>query len=323
MKNKFGTHQLPTAELELRGAVAELISPPGRGIPVISALLNVTRLHNTAAATGLAGRALATARQWALNREVFGVKLSTKPLHLETLATLTAEYAACVHLLMDAARLLGLEETDQATDSDKHLLRLLTPLIKLYTGKASVAICSESLECLGGVGYLEGSGLPRALRDAQVLPVWEGTTNVLALDMLRAVQHTKGASINALVTAARTNLSGGSDGDVPGDVTDYTTRIVGVLEGCQKELLSGSKNDSLARDIALQLSRSYAASLLCVQARWSKLDKDWAVFKRFCGDGQVLWSDPRWLSAPSQFNARGANLDQMEIFPITTTASRL
>jgi len=323
MKDKFGTRQLPTAELELRGTVAELISPPGRGIPVISSLLNVTRLHNSTAATGLMARALATARQWALNREAFGTKLCTKPLHLETLASMTAEYTASVHITMDAVRLLGLEESNQATESEKHLLRLLTPLIKLYTGKASVNICSEAIECCGGVGYLEGSGLPRCLRDAQVLPVWEGTTNVLALDMMRAVKHSHGAALSALVDSAKSNLSGARPSYVKEIIIP---KIIRVLDGCQKELSEKEvQQDFLARDIALQLVRAYAASLLCHHAKWSNKEKDWLVFKRFCVEGQEIFGNNRWLSTPVILSRKKDNVQELAsyIFPERVLTSRL
>src|SRR5690606_36839145 len=78
--------------------------------------------------------------------------------------------------------LVGREECGEITDSEMRLLRLLTPLVKLTTAKQAVAVASEALECFGGAGYVEDTGLPALLRDAQVLPIWEGTTNVLALD---------------------------------------------------------------------------------------------------------------------------------------------
>src|SRR5262249_6969909 len=78
----------------------------------------------------------------------------------------------------------------EATDDDKARLRLLTPIAKLYTGKQAVVVASEAIEAIGGAGYIEDTGLPRQLRDAQVLPIWEGTTNVLSLDVWRAIERT-------------------------------------------------------------------------------------------------------------------------------------
>src|SRR5208282_4886259 len=79
------------------------------------------------------------------------------------------------------------DEAGVASEEDGQLARLLTPIVKLTTGKQAVAVASETLEAFGGAGYVEDTGLPRILRDAQVLPIWEGTTNVLALDVLRAM----------------------------------------------------------------------------------------------------------------------------------------
>lgn len=88
-------------------------------------------------------------------------------------------------LLFEAARLLGLSEAEKSTDVDLMMLRLITPVLKLYAGKQSVPLVSEGIECFGGQGYMEDTGLPTLLRDAQVTPIWEGTTNVLSLDVLR------------------------------------------------------------------------------------------------------------------------------------------
>jgi hypothetical protein len=86
--------------------------------------------------------------------------------------------------------LLGRQETGEATKDELALLRLLIPVAKLYTAKQAVAVASEAVEAFGGAGYIEDTGIPRLLRDAQVLSIWEGTTNVLSLDVLRAIEKT-------------------------------------------------------------------------------------------------------------------------------------
>jgi hypothetical protein len=85
--------------------------------------------------------------------------------------------------------LIGRREHGLATDADELLLRVLTPITKLTTAKQAVAVASEAIESFGGAGYVEDTGLPRLLADAQVLPIWEGTTNVLAIDVVRALAH--------------------------------------------------------------------------------------------------------------------------------------
>src|SRR6185503_14242531 len=151
------------------------------------AAANITRLWNGISAVALMRRGLALAEDYAQKRTAFGAPLSEKPLHLDTLAGLQAEAEAAFHLAFYVAELTGRSETGEISDEDAQLLRLLTPVMKLTTGKQAVSVASEVLESFGGAGYVEDTGLPVLLRDAQVLPIWEGTTNVLSLDLLRAL----------------------------------------------------------------------------------------------------------------------------------------
>ncbi|OQV23934.1 Acyl-CoA dehydrogenase family member 11 [Hypsibius exemplaris] len=187
LKNKLGTRQLPTAELSLQGTFARLIGQPGRGVPTISKMLTVTRLHNAISAVSYMRRILTLARDYASKRIAFGTLLKDHPLHMRTLATLELETRGAMLMLFEVARLLGLEETGKADSRELQALRVLTPLLKLYTAKQAVWVVSEGLECFGGQGFIEDTGIPNILRDAQVLPIWEGTTNVLALDVIRAL----------------------------------------------------------------------------------------------------------------------------------------
>ncbi|HET7650553.1 MAG TPA: acyl-CoA dehydrogenase family protein [Gammaproteobacteria bacterium] len=188
LKDKLGTRALPTAELTLQGTPAVRIGEPGRGVRTIATVLNITRLYNTVCAVSYMRRGLALAQDYAGRRRAFGKLLKDQPLHRETLADLECELAAAFHLAFELATLVGREETGVATDSEILLLRLLTPVAKLYTGKQSVAAASEALESFGGQGYIEDTGLPSLLRDCQVLSIWEGTTNVLSLDVLRVLE---------------------------------------------------------------------------------------------------------------------------------------
>ncbi len=186
LKDKLGTKALPTAELSLEGALAIPVGDAVGGVKKITPLLNTTRLHNAINACGLMARTTQLARDYAGRRRAFGRLLAEHPLHRETLAGLQLEYAAALLLTLDGARLLGRLEANEADGVERAALRLLTPLAKLFTAKQAVAVASEGLEAFGGAGYVEDTGLPVLLRDAQVLPIWEGTTNVLSLDTLRA-----------------------------------------------------------------------------------------------------------------------------------------
>src|SRR5688572_18837512 len=187
LKDKLGTRKVPTAELTLAGTPAQLVKGTTDGVRNIAPLLNITRLWNGISAVALMRRGLALAFDYARKRVAFGAPLSEKPLHLDTLAGLEAEFEAAFHLAFYVAELTGQSETAEIAEDDALLLRLLTPVMKLTTGKQAVMVASAVLEAFGGAGYVEDTGLPVLLRDSQVLPIWEGTTNVLSLDTLRAL----------------------------------------------------------------------------------------------------------------------------------------
>ncbi len=186
LKDKLGTRKLPTAELWLHDAPATPVSGLERGVAAIAPMLNLTRTWNAVTACAMMRRGIALAAAYAARRRAFGRPLIEQPLHRQTLAGLEADQAAaaCATLAMVAE--LGRVERGSA-DASPELLRLLTPMVKLGTGKDVVRVVSEVLECFGGAGYVEDTGLPQLLRDVQVLPIWEGTTNVLSLDLLRAI----------------------------------------------------------------------------------------------------------------------------------------
>ena len=188
LKEKLGTRALPTAELRLKGTPARLVGGEGSGVRKIASLFNITRVYNSICATAHLRRALDLARSYSHVREAFGKKLSDHPLHVATLATIEDEYAKCLDLTFYVAHLLGKEDCGTASEDETILLRALTPIVKLFTAKRCVEGVSEVVESFGGAGYVEDTGIPILLRDAQVFSIWEGTTNVLSLDFLRALE---------------------------------------------------------------------------------------------------------------------------------------
>ena len=107
------------------------------------------------------------------------------------LLCIETDVRGCTVFVMDLARLQGLLDTNMISDQDTQLLRILMPIAKFYTAKKAVSNASEGIECFGAQGYIEDTGIPAFLRDAQVLPIWEGTSNMMALDVLRALSKTK------------------------------------------------------------------------------------------------------------------------------------
>eukprot|EP00929_Paragymnodinium_shiwhaense_P086057 TRINITY_DN46531_c0_g1_i1.p1 TRINITY_DN46531_c0_g1~~TRINITY_DN46531_c0_g1_i1.p1 ORF type:complete len:626 (+),score=135.04 TRINITY_DN46531_c0_g1_i1:157-2034(+) len=284
LKDKFGTHQLPTAEVELCGAQATLISKIGQGIPCIMKMVNVTRTYNAVSATGVLSRIVNLVGLYTKAREAFGRKLAEQPLHLQTMATLSVRQRACIQLTLHEALLLGRIEAGTAGVTEHKLFRLVTPLAKLFTGKLAVSCASEGMESLGGHGYLEASGFPQILRDAQVLPIWEGTSNVQSLDVLRVFRDKSVWSV--MEKALRERFSGSGDllGMLQRDCETFLAEI--------RDVLLGPDVEPLARDIAMQLSKIYCASLLVEHAKWSGKEEDWTVVELFWSGSQATSEEP-------------------------------
>lgn len=262
LKDKLGTRALPTAELTMDGTRAALVGEAGRGVKAVAPLLNVTRLHNAASACGIMARLLQLLRDYARRRSAFGAPLAAAPLHRETIAALQVEYEAAFALTADCFRLLGRREHGLATDGERAALRLLTPLAKLATAKQAVAVASEALEGFGGAGYVEDTGLPVFLRDAQVLPIWEGTTNVLSLDVRRAVA--RDGVLDPWRTHACARLAALAHGPVSRIADEVMEQIVLV-----KAPADDDGGQAGARRFALRVAALAAAVPLCEQAAWS------------------------------------------------------
>ena len=188
LKDKLGTKALPTAELLLKDTPAKLVGDIGGGVRKMSSLFNITRVYNAVCATAHMRRALDLAQSYSRKRSAFGKLLVDHPLHRTTLAELEGEFEKCFEFTFYVASLLGKSECGTANEEERLLLRALTPILKLYTAKKCIQVVSEVIEVFGGAGYVEDTGIPRLLRDAQVFSIWEGTTNVLSLDFLRALE---------------------------------------------------------------------------------------------------------------------------------------
>ncbi|MGH8413213.1 MAG: acyl-CoA dehydrogenase family protein [Gammaproteobacteria bacterium] len=279
LKDKLGTRALPTAELTLKGTPAVRIGRAGHGVKTISSVLNITRLYNAVCAVSYMRRGLALAEDYARKRHVFGKLLIEQPLHRETLADLNAEFTGALHLVLHLGVLLGREETGVAGETDQSLLRLLTPVAKLYTGKQSIAVVSEVLECFGGQGYIEDTGLPSLLRDCQVLSIWEGTTNVLSLDVLRALEHAEVLEVFVGDTARHLeNLQRPELAVLRVSIQRAVKDILAWPETAEK--LGRDALEAGARRFAFSLARTYTAALLAEAAQGGYVSSE--VLQRWC-----------------------------------------
>jgi hypothetical protein len=243
-------------------------------------LVRVARLHNAAAAAAGMRRGLAYAHAFATARQVAGGRLAASPLHRATLGTLGVDTAGAFTLAAHAFALLGkVEATEDPLAAAE--LRMVAPLAKLTTARLAVAAASELLECFGGAGYVEDTGIPRLLRDAQVLPIWEGTTNVLALDVLRAtVREDASKPLLARLDAAADLAPGLAD-----PLRSATSRLREELAAVAADPYAVTVVAG-ARGLALRMGYALAAGLLAEQAAWGD---------ELAGTAARLWVR-RWLA---------------------------
>ncbi|KAF3018176.1 hypothetical protein E8E14_011138 [Neopestalotiopsis sp. 37M] len=291
LKNKMGTKSLPTAELELDGMRGWLIGEEGTGIREITTILTITRIRSAVGGLGYLSRSLAVARAFARVREVGAgrgarIPLSDSPLHMRTLSDMTTEYHGLMLLTFYGTYVMGIDEHGATSSSSAPsgsvpvaiqriapsspsraaaLLRVLTPVIKAYVCKNSIHLIYACMESLGGVGYLENSetehlNLARLFRDACVLSIWEGTTDVLSTDFVRALKHPREGpdSLAALDTLIQAGLEGRGQGTV---LAQQWAKIKRALEETTQEDLMSS-----ARDLVWEIAEILIGTLYLVDA---------------------------------------------------------
>jgi alkylation response protein AidB-like acyl-CoA dehydrogenase len=295
LKSKLGTRAVPTAELVLSGMRAHLLGKPGDGIREISAILNVTRVHNAVTAMGLWGRGLAILRAFSRVRTVDrGKKLTDLGSHVIQIAGQEVRYRGWMHVTFFTALLLGLNEQPGRVsggtsgllppDEDvKWILRALTSVTKAGTALESIQGLQKCMEGLGGVGYCENEemdlNIARLYRDANVLSIWEGTTSVMCHDLLKVL---KGRDSEKVLGALERWVSGGLKEEEIQDTVKgrWDIWVKNVREkGIEELLLDGRK-------VLFELGEIVGAVLLLID---SKRDGDLVVgeiAKRWINGGE-------------------------------------
>jgi putative acyl-CoA dehydrogenase len=185
LKDKLGNRSNASSEVEFHGAHAWLVGEEGRGVPAILEMVTLTRLDCALSSAGLMRRAVAEAIHHARHRSVFQKRLVDQPLMAEVLADLALDVEAATALAFRLAR--ACDSADEPRTSA--WLRLMTPVTKYWVCKTAPALVYEAMECLGGNGYVEEGMLARLYREAPVNAIWEGSGNVMALDVLRVLQR--------------------------------------------------------------------------------------------------------------------------------------
>jgi putative acyl-CoA dehydrogenase len=184
LKDKLGNRSNASAEVELDGAAGWPVGEPGRGLAAILEMVNHTRLDCVVGSAALMRQAVAQATHHAAHRSAFGRRLADQPLMANVLADLAVEAEAATMLAM---RVAGAFDRAAGDPAEAAVGRLATAVAKYWVCKRAPAVAAEALECLGGNGYVEESGLPRLYREAPLNSIWEGAGNINALDVLRVL----------------------------------------------------------------------------------------------------------------------------------------
>ncbi|MCO5233776.1 MAG: acyl-CoA dehydrogenase family protein [Chitinophagales bacterium] len=282
LKDKLGTRALPTAQLNLTGTNARLVGEKGKGVKSISTLFNVTRIYNAISSVSYMRRAYALSESYSHIREAFGKKISEHILHRKSLKNLEIAYQSNTILPLFLSQLLGKEDCKEATDKDIALLRILTPIAKLYTAKSSIQSASEHIEMFGGLGYLEDTNIPVMLRNVQTLSIWEGTTNILSLDMLRAIEKDNG--LPAFLSFAKETISAVSLSELQ-DAKIIIDRKIQILASFISQLSTKDEWEASARDLAFYIGEASIALLWldfiqkCPKENYFQALNYWVKFK--------------------------------------------
>ena len=265
LKDKLGNRSNASAELEYTGTFAQMLGEEGRGIRTILEMVHHTRLDCVTASAGLMRQAVAQALHHTAHRSAFGRALRDQPLMRNVLADLAIESEAATALALRLARAFDASAEDE---TERAFARIATAVAKFHVCKRAPALVVEAMECLGGNGYVEESLLPRLYREAPVNAIWEGSGNVVCLDVLRASVR-EPASLPALMAELR--LARGAD-----------RRLDAWVDGLEGELARPEEAERRARRSVERLALALQASLLVRHAPQ-------AVADAFCasrlGDG--------------------------------------
>jgi acyl-CoA dehydrogenase len=284
LKEKFGTHAMASAEVGLRDAFAWQVGALDRGLPEMMDMVNATRIGIATATAGAMRRNAFEALTHTRGRSTFGRRLDLHPLMRDTLAELVVDSVAGLTAAMGVADL-----SDRADSGDHEAaaaLRLLTPLFKMHGTERARICAAEGMEVRGGNGFIEDWPEGRLLRDVSVHAIWEGSGNVIALDVLRAIDH----------------------GALPGFLGDTERRAESVSTGGVAAALGGVLVDALQRvemqlqalqDIedpdARQLPLRRLARRMATLAIGARLADEANQFAAETGSGRLGWIAARYL----------------------------
>ena len=266
LKNKLGNRSNASSEIEYNQTWCRLVGQEGRGIPTIIEMVHHTRLDCAHAAVSIQRQALTQAIHHCRHRKAFGKKLIDQPLMQNVLADLIVEYEANLMLALRVARAY-----DDGTDSPEQALfaRVAVAITKYWTNKRCSYFVNEAMECLGGAGYIEDTPLPRLYREAPLNGIWEGSGNVICLDVLRAINKNS-ASIDIIFNEMQ---------DVVGENRLLDNYILEVKRNFSDRTQMPFRARHLVEQMALALQGAllvkHGNSAVCEAFLRTRLNKEW------------------------------------------------
>jgi len=259
LKDKLGVRSMASAECMLTDTVGKLVGNEFEGFKVMAEMINLSRLYNSVAALACSRRALIEAYQFLSFRNTFGKTATEHALVRTKLTELGALNVANFYLVWRAVK--ALDRSDAGNEREKELLRIINPMTKKWSAETGVYIARESMELMGGLGYIEDTVMPKLMRDVMVLPIWEGSGNIIILDMLRAMSKSKGFEIlcEEIIRSAKNN----SDPIAIGFGSWMTIELKKLIDFSEKlKMLPPDEMEASARTFFEKITSLYQISLL-------------------------------------------------------------
>jgi hypothetical protein len=286
LKSKFGNKALASAEIGLRGALAWPVGDIDRGMKQMLDMVNATRVGIVMASAGSMRRMVFESLEHTSQRRTFGDQLDRHPLMRDTLVELVTDATATLSAGIEVAGLM--EKADREGDAQsERLLRMLTPMLKGYAAERARVVATEAMEVRGGNGYIEDWPNGRLLRDVYVHAIWEGSGNIMALDVLRALAKGYGpAYFEEVERLCESSASG------PGGAAELARALLASLPALQQDVasLAGLDLDGAqlrVRRIERRMAITYMAALLAQQAQ---------EFEAHTGSGRLTYLAARFAA---------------------------
>ncbi|RIU91204.1 acyl-CoA dehydrogenase family protein [Oceanobacillus picturae] len=267
LKDKLGVRAVPSAEVEFSGAKGFLVGEPNKGIGYMMEALNLSRVANAVASLGIMKRAYLESRNYARNRPAFGKPLTHYPMVQDTLSKMAAkqevELNTLFHVIQLMDKVMGKQTKHEATEEEQILFRLYVAIVKKETAEQAIHFAHEAIEMHGGNGYIEDFVTPRLLRDAQVLTVWEGTANILGLEVVRLIEKYHVDTI--FIEEMKKRLANINEKSV---LSEWVTRLEEELSSLiqQITLIRSSKKQELQTYYSKDIAHKFAILLESVIA---------------------------------------------------------